>query len=467
MSNKYERPSGAYMGATGLSNRTKYQTDAAEVPKVAISSAKIDGDINYLVDALNEIDDASGTRASVNDRLDVSLNADGTLKVSVASAINQWVDDTGISALARVSDTSITINGDQTGVYTSGRRVRLTVNGAFVYASVLESTYSGGLTTLELGDVVDANGGIVAISANPAIISYSMMSVGLTGNMPSNLAALKMRDFSPILRLKDVDGSEFGLRSDAGQLDFVENIGTEDVPVWIARGSVSSTGIELANYSLSINKIATGTAGEMIAWDSSNNPISIAAGTSGQVMTSNGAAAPSFQTLSGIPSGVTMPFAGATAPSGFLLCYGQAVSRTTYADLFAAISTVHGAGDGSTTFNVPDMRGRAVFGKDDMGGTAASRVTSGGSGLVGSTLGASGGDELMHQHNHGIADPGHTHQFTSTSPGSPYVGGYQYATVVNGQNTSSSTTGITINNAGTGASENIPPAIVMNYIIKT
>ena len=72
-----------------------------------------------------------------------------------------------------------------------------------------------------------------------------------------------------------------------------------------------------------------------------------------------------------VPSGTVLPFAGTTAPIGFLLCSGQAVSRSTYPDLFAAIGTTYGAGDGSTTFNVPDLRGRVPAGKDDMGGGAA------------------------------------------------------------------------------------------------
>jgi len=91
------------------------------------------------------------------------------------------------------------------------------------------------------------------------------------------------------------------------------------------------------------------------------------------------------------PPGVVLPYAGASAPTGWLLCYGQAVSRTTYADLFTAISTTYGAGDGSTTFNVPDLRGRVPAGKDNMGGTAANRLTAGGSGVTGTTLGAAGG----------------------------------------------------------------------------
>lgn len=77
----------------------------------------------------------------------------------------------------------------------------------------------------------------------------------------------------------------------------------------------------------------------------------------------------------GTPAGVLLPFAGTTAPDGWLMCFGQAVSRTTYASLFSAIGTSFGSGDGSTTFNLPDMRGRLPAGKDDMGGSAAGRLS--------------------------------------------------------------------------------------------
>ena len=93
------------------------------------------------------------------------------------------------------------------------------------------------------------------------------------------------------------------------------------------------------------------------------------------------------------PSGVIVPFAGSNAPSGWLLCAGQAVSRTQYAGLFLTISTTYGAGDGSTTFNLPDLRGRTIAGVDNMGGSAASRLTSGVSGINATTLGAAGGVE--------------------------------------------------------------------------
>jgi len=87
------------------------------------------------------------------------------------------------------------------------------------------------------------------------------------------------------------------------------------------------------------------------------------------ILTSAGALDPS---VGGAPAGVVLPFAGTAEPSGWLFCYGQAVSRTTYAALFAALGTAYGAGDGSTTFNLPDCRERILAGKGDMGGSSAS-----------------------------------------------------------------------------------------------
>jgi len=77
-----------------------------------------------------------------------------------------------------------------------------------------------------------------------------------------------------------------------------------------------------------------------------------------------------------IPTGTMLDFAGTSAPSGYLLCYGQAVSRTTYANLFSTVGTAFGVGDGSTTFNLPDCRGRVKVGLDNLGGTSADRITS-------------------------------------------------------------------------------------------
>ncbi len=160
-----------------------------------------------------------------------------------------------------------------------------------------------------------------------------------------------------------------------------------------------------------------------------------------------------------VPAGAITAYAGTTAPSGWLLCDGAAVSRTAYADLFAAIGTTYGAGDGSTTFNLPDLRGRVVAGKDDMGGTAAGRVTATAApGIDGTVLGAAGGAE---EHVLTLAEmPSHDHDQTGTS--ATMFGGTD--TSVTAPRTGTAKTGAT---GGGGAHNNMQPSIVLNYIVKT
>lgn len=91
------------------------------------------------------------------------------------------------------------------------------------------------------------------------------------------------------------------------------------------------------------------------------------------------------------PVGMVVPFAGTTAPAGFLLCNGAAISRSAYSKLFEAIGTAHGSGDGSTTFHLPDYRGRFLRGTD--GGVArdpdrASRTAANSGGNTGDAVGS-------------------------------------------------------------------------------
>ena len=88
-------------------------------------------------------------------------------------------------------------------------------------------------------------------------------------------------------------------------------------------------------------------------------------GSSGQALTTNGSGALAFATIGGVPIGAVFHFAANTAPTGFLKANGAAVSRTTYAALFAITGTTYGAGDGSTTFNLPDLRGEFIRGWAD------------------------------------------------------------------------------------------------------
>ena len=96
-------------------------------------------------------------------------------------------------------------------------------------------------------------------------------------------------------------------------------------------------------------------------------------GSNGQMLQTNGSGALSFTTVQGVPSGSVFCMAVATVPSGYLECNGAAVSRTTYSVLFAVIGTAYGAGNGSSTFNLPDLRGEFVRGFDNGKGTDSGR----------------------------------------------------------------------------------------------
>lgn len=171
----------------------------------------------------------------------------------------------------------------------------------------------------------------------------------------------------------------------------------------------------------------------------------------------------------GVPVGSLLAFAGATAPTGYLLCDGRVISRTTYAALFAVIGTSYGPGDGSTTFKVPDTRGNAIVGQDNMGGTAAGRLN--GANAVGTQLGAQSVTLTENQipaHTHDVNDPGHQHGYISYQS----VGGSGLQSGTGSPETAPRTTafsgtGITIQSTGGSQPHtNVQPSLVANYIIK-
>ena len=196
-------------------------------------------------------------------------------------------------------------------------------------------------------------------------------------------------------------------------------------------------------------------------------------GNANDVLQSDGSGNLSFVALpTAVPSGTVHLFATTTAPTGYLECDGSAISRTTYADLFTVIGTTWGAGDGSSTFNLPDLRGEFVRGWDNGRNVDSSRAF------------ASSQTSQNLQHNHGVTDPGHGHSIND--PGHFHDVPYSNSDSGDGvieesgtgfsgvEPTNSATTGIAINLGHTdisinnaGGSEARPRNIAMMYVIKT
>jgi microcystin-dependent protein len=153
-----------------------------------------------------------------------------------------------------------------------------------------------------------------------------------------------------------------------------------------------------------------------------------------------------------------MPWPSTVIPDGWLVCDGSAVSRIDRARLFAVIATTYGAGDGATTFNLPDLRGRAVVGLDNMGGTVANVIT----GAWARNMGGRFGEE-NHQLTTGEM-PAHAHSLGTTlwpngSGNGELEGSYGNAHAINHAAVSAST-------GGSGAHNTVQPSMALCWIIR-
>lgn len=265
-----------------------------------------------------------------------------------------------------------------------------------------------------------------------------------------------MTNYVPVLADEEVDPA--ALNSRFGSLDTaIENI---------KDGTATQTLPTISSFTNAQHNHENAAGGGQITLDALDST----GAANGEVPVADGAGAVAWGEIGQIPVGAVLPYAGATAPSGYLLCDGQAVSRVTYAALFALISTTYGLGDGSLTFNVPDLRGRFPLGKDDMGGSSAGRVTATEADNLGQGSGAEShvlteSEMPAHQHNERYSNTlgGNINLVLGTGSGG--ANNFLDATNLTGTNgVTAQQTGAT---GGGGAHNNMPPYATLNYIIKT
>ena len=236
--------------------------------------------------------------------------------------------------------------------------------------------------------------------------------------------------------------------------------------------------VALSDLLTYLNSFQT-AAGALASINSGGNAVSIsgisypsADGSADTFLKTDGSGTLSFAVPTGtfsMPAGMMFPYAGSSAPTGYLICDGAAVSRTTYASLFTAISTQYGTGDGSSTFNVPDLRGRTIAGKGSGSTIASSLFDSGNQDTLGALVGAD--DVVLSE----AQLPSHTHSDGSyIAAGLKRTGGGGTQGGLISVNDGETTTAFNIDVTGTSGSTgsgsahtNMQPTIILNYVIKT
>ena len=367
----------------------------------------------------------------------------------------------------------------------SGASVRSDLNAVFDAIKTLNSGGQDPINTaafMPYVDTADSNNLKIRNAANNAFVtvgSVDSANLGLLPRSGGTMTGQLLGDdgsgaSSPAYGF-DTDTDTGMFRAGANQLGFATS-GSKKLQ--IDTSGVTIVASSSASRSLNFQE-ATNNGSNTISLKSPNSlggdytltlPPSV---TSGGFLQTDGSGNLSFQIVAGVPSGSVFCMAVATVPSGYLECNGAAVSRTTYAALFAIIGTAYGTGNGSSTFNLPDLRGEFVRGFDNGRGVDNGRSI------------ASSQSSQFGQHNHNVSasssssvsDPGHQHSmsvgfFNSLSSG----GALAFRDAGTSNRINNASTGISVststsisqsNRGGTSnSSETRPRSIAMMYIIK-
>ena len=304
--------------------------------------------------------------------------------------------------------------------------------------AVTAGTY-GGATQIPVFTVDQQ--GRATYAANSAVSGISVATTQLTGTFPSSsitgLATSATTDTTNAGNI--TSGTLPAARLPSTTVSAGNYGGTTQIPVVTIDAAGRAT--YAANVAISGISIATSQLSGTI----SSAQLAAGAAVTNIGFTPYNSTNPSGYTS--IPTGVVHMWPTASAPSGYLACDGTAVSRTTYAALYAVVGTTFGAGDGSTTFNLPNYTNRMPYGT-----------------TVGATGGSADAVIVSHSHTATVSDSGHSHP-NGFGGGGVNQFGYQFGGLGIGQDTGTAFTGISVSNSTTGVSAtnaNLPPYLGIN-----
>jgi len=489
-------------GGTGASNATSARTNLGigtigtqNANAVAITGGTIVANASSLSvrdsDGSNILSIAVGSNLTANTILTLTTGATSNRTLDI-SASNVTISTAG-AALIDDADASTQRTTLGLGTISTQNANAVAITGGSISGITDLAVADGGTgasdattarTNLGIGTLGTQNANAVAITGGTIVANASGISIRdadasnvMTIAVGSNLTAntvLTLTTGATSNRTLDISASNVTISTaGAALIDDADasaqrttlglgTIATQNAnAVSITGGSVTGiTDLALADGGTGAS-LADPNANAVLGWNDTAGAMTFL--TAGTGITINATSNTISSTVtSDIPVASVIPYAGTSAPTGWLLCFGQAVSRTTYASLFAVVSTTYGVGDGSTTFNLPDLRGRVVAGEDDMGGTSANRLTNQSGGVDGDVLGAAGGSETHTLTTAQLAAHTHTVPYATSSAGSGLPRYETNSTDPEGN------TAVNTGSAGSGsAHNNVQPTFILNYIIKT
>ena len=288
--------------------------------------------------------------------------------------------------------------------------------------------------------------------------AFTLFELALVLLVMSILAGAVVPDFVRSLRIEAAKKTalEMAQIAEAGRAYFIEKRGWPDGIAALGTGGFMDSAWEARNpfgtaYAIAVRgvdlHVTTSVPAGMAVVVASSLPMAVVTGLDvDMTVTPSGGSASTV-------AGTIIPWPSAAIPDGWFICDGRQVSRGAQAALFAVIGTVYGAGNGTSTFNLPDLRGRTVVGMDDMGAGAANVITDTRARSLGGRLG-----EEKHQLT-AAEMPSHSHAYGQAFAGGAYDG---HSSPLYNATRSASTSAA----GGDQAHNNIQPSMAMYWIIK-